>query len=236
MSSRIALAVVAIVSLCCLPGTANSAAEESKVLLVPSRYMLVKLGFDVSKIRDVKLMSYHDKTTASEAHLYEWNKTLKAWDPVDLPEYRSGGIADSDSTMVIVIGSDKQIPSEILDGSAWADTVTRIETLDMVTLVNSLNRIFDFSPAEWRWLAGRYGLKLKDLNQNLRRWGKYGKPGSEKSKPTTESIIEEKTIERTETKTMASDIVIEEVQPCVNDEGGEDKITEPEPEVAPEDK
>ncbi len=216
MFSRIALTVAVIISLCCLPGKASDTGEQVKVVVVPSRYMLVKLGFDLAGMRSVKLMSYHDKTTTSETLLYEWNRRLKAWDPVDLSVYRSGDAVESrGSTLVVLIGSDKQVPSGLINGSSWADTVVRIESLDMVTLANSLDRIFRFTSAEWRGLAQKYGLELKDLNENLRRWGKYGKPGTENKKSQVDSIIQENTMQQTETETIAPEASVDEAQPVV---------------------
>ncbi len=239
MFSRIALTITAIISLCCLPGKASEAADESKVVIVPSRYTLVKLGFDLAKLRSVKLMSYHDNTTTSETLLYEWNRRLRAWDPVDLSVYRSGGaVEDNVAAMVVLIGSDKQIPASLINESSWADTVVRIESLDMVTLANSLDRIFNFSAAEWRWLSGKYGLKLKDLNEDLRRWGKYGKPGTQQKKPATQSIIDETTIQQTEKKIAPSSLVIEEVAPLAVEEEKDNAVVieKEDADIAPEDK
>ncbi len=235
MFSKIALTVVVIISLCCLPGKASETGEQVKVVVVPSRYMLVKLGFDIVGMRSVKLMSYHDKTTTSETLLYEWNRRLKAWDPVDLSVYRAGDAVKSrGSTLVVLIGSDKQVPSGLINGSSWADTVVRIESLDMVTLANSLDRIFRFTSAEWRMLAQKYGLELKDLNENLRRWGKYGKPGTENKEPEVDSIIRENTMQQTEKEPIAPAASVDEAQPLVVLEEKVDNAVVQEHDTAPE--
>jgi hypothetical protein len=240
MSWRKAVLFGFALSFCFLSSKASCAADTPDALVVPSRYTIVKLAFDMDRIRDVRLLSYHAKDTTEQTRLYTWNAGLEEWEPVSLAEYREAKIFRKEPGTVLLVGTEKQMPAELLEASSWAEALVRLESLDIVELVNGLDKVFDFSPREWRWLAERYGLKLKDRNEKLRRWGKYGPPGSENNTPKTpgKKDVSEEPEQKTTGKEKASDIVKQRVRASAQTNSMRPvlKVVEPVEDTAPEDK
>ena len=99
----------------------------------------------------------------------------------------------------------------------------------MLTLVNSLDHIFDFSSREWKWLAKEHQLELKDLNSDRRKYGRFGKPGEEQTVPMpgrteVESTVTSETVDVISTVEETDLSPVEDTDiPPVEDKLPEDK-------------
>jgi len=163
-------------------------------LVIPARYTIVQLGVDMADMRDVELVSYFGDAATADPPMHVWDGDAGSWVRTGIGEYSSGAIPAADPAAIILVGGDKDLPGAIVRGSSWCESVGRIPTLNLATVINSLNEKLRFTPNEWRWLARRYGLKLKDQNAERRRYGKYGKPGERRRSPMPRPEPEEETL------------------------------------------
>jgi hypothetical protein len=163
----------------------------STALVVPAKYTIVQLAFNVARMRPVSLVSYDRGEDAASPVMHVWNSSgCGSWVRITVEEYGEGNIFPVQPQRIMLVGDDDDLPSVIMDASSWAEPV-RIPTVSIVDLINTLDTSFDFTPREWKFLAKEHGLKLKDHNKDLRRYGKYGKPGTEKRPKMPELIQEE---------------------------------------------
>jgi len=160
---------------------ASAADSKDTVLLVlPSHYTIVQLGFDMAKLRkDVLIVCYNEKGAKTGQSLYIWdpNATPAKWVPTTFENYSSGEAFGVKPGKVLILGTEKDVPAVLAGTSKWCSDVTRANTLEIMELINSLNATFKFTSSEWKWIAKEYDLKLEDMNAERRRYGKYGKPG-----------------------------------------------------------
>lgn len=179
--------IVVVVGLLTVASTAGdagaaTAGREAAVLVLPARYSLVQLGFDMARIRTVSLISYDTDPEGGSPLVYAWSVKDDDWIPIQLEDYTSGELF-AYPARVLVFG-DSDLP-EALAQSPGADfTISRERGLDIVSVVNALDKAFDFSPREWQWLAKRHRLELKDNNAERRRYGRYGPPGTPPRRPS----------------------------------------------------
>ena len=103
--------------------------------------------------------------------------------PISLNEYRSGSFLAGTPDQAVLVGTDASLPPSLRASPTWARAVRRIETLDVGSLINSLNEVLRFSPGEWRALAHQFDLNLQDDNAERRRFGKYGNPEAARQAP-----------------------------------------------------
>lgn len=183
-SILLCLAVVSVVSCAYLP----SRNLDPVVLVVPSRYTIVQLAFDIARLRPVTLVAY-DKL-GSESLIHVWNPQLQEWAKIGMDEYSAGSFVVSRPKRMYILGSESDLPEGMTGASTWCPVVKEVSPLDVVTVVNALHEDMSFSQGEWKWLAKRHGLKFKDLNYERRRYGKYGKPGSESEVSMPDGIEE----------------------------------------------
>lgn len=164
--------------------TAAMARQAERVLLViPARYTVVQFAFDMARVRDVSLVAYDQLPKTTEPVLHVWDPQSRAWERISLSAYSSGSMFADSIDRAILVGNDATLPASLAESTAWADKVDRIQSLQIADLANGMAPILKFSPAEWQWLSRRYELKLEDQNWERRRYGKYGKPGKERSMP-----------------------------------------------------
>ena len=185
------------------------------VMVIPARYTIVQFSFDILALRPVSLVSYGNGEVAESQAMHIWDPKARQWVPTNVEEYNTGAIFDVTPQRVVLIGSDQDLPANLISASSTlCSDVTRVPTLDIVTLVNALNDSLKFHPREWRWLAARHRLQLKDLNAERRRYGKYGKPGSKKKDsplPVTEG-------ESREAETLVIPVPVESAAPVQAEE------------------
>ena len=190
-AARIGLVLISLAALCSTTMAARR--NTTDVLVVPSRYTIVQLSFDIVALRDVALVAYGNSATSGELLLHAWDADTGTWKRITADEYAVGAFSSREPDEMILIGSDEDLPSVIIAGASQARNVTRIDTLSVVTVVNALHKRMKFTEREWKLLADRHGLKIKDSNYERRRWGRYGPPGSKSKKPVevAETLEEE---------------------------------------------
>jgi len=164
-------------------GATARAARRDAVIVMPGRYTVVQFAFDVARIRPVELVAYDKGVGDEPLLLHVWDAAAADWKPADIAAYQDGSLFDAQPKQAFLIGGDADLPAEIADGSAWCKKVTRISSLKVVDMANSMNAKLNFSGKEWKRLAQRHNLELADDNAERRRYGRYGKPGTESNEP-----------------------------------------------------
>jgi hypothetical protein len=165
--------------------------EGPAVLVVPARPTIVKLAFDVAEMRrGTALICYQVAPGSASPVVSVWDTRGQDWVKTSLNDYASASIFDPVPQQVILVGTDSDILAVFERASSWSKQVRRVPSLNIMNVINALNETLDFSPAEWRYLAKRYDLKLQDLNAERRRYGKYGKPGSKPSPQMPKAEVE----------------------------------------------
>ena len=150
---------------------------DSTVLVIPSRYTIVQLGFDVLRLRPAVSLVAYDISPTGEPVLHVWNAQQRDWVRTGIEELRSGSIFRSPPRSAVVMGTDEEIDPALSEAvKAVSPTVEEIHSRALADLVNGLNKVLRFTPGEWKRLARKHGLVLKDLNEQRRRYGKYGPP------------------------------------------------------------
>lgn len=206
-----------------------SAADSLCLVVVPARQRIVKLGFDILRMRDSVLVSY-DKTSTGALVMYVWDGKQAEWVKITTEEIGAGKFAKGTPNSVIVIGENEGSVAKLAEVAAPLGNVKTITTLNLAPMMNSLHEVLGFSSGEWKYLAKTYGLELKDLNEDLRRYGHYGRPGEKQQNvPLPEGCVEGSAVkpgevlkpgEAVETKT--------EVAPKAKTEGVREKPKAPE--------
>jgi hypothetical protein len=187
---------VIIVSLAAIVGGGVSQAAQRDVvdvLVVPARQTVIQLAFDIAALRDVALVAYDSDDDAKQPILHVWRENAHEWQRLTIDEYNVGTFCSDTPEEMILVGSDADLPAIVISGARQASKVTRIDSLDLVQIVNTLDKSMHFSKHEWKVLAERHDLKIRDLNSERRRWGRYGRPDKKKieeQEPATESDVQ----------------------------------------------
>lgn len=155
-----------------------AASSTSTVLIIPLRYKVVQVAFDVATLRGVNLISYQKIQGSNDLLLHAWNSSVGAWQEIAPADLQTGGVFNS--IAAAVIGPDGGEFIDYVGGRTWGGAVKLLPTYDVAKILSGLSSCYHFKPYEWEWLARRYGLSVKDTNYEQRRYGKYGTPGSEK--------------------------------------------------------
>lgn len=156
--------------------TFSAPAQESTLLVVPARLPLVQLAFDLLELRPVVVLSYRGDSRAAEPLLFVWANG--AWQYVSPDDFRERRFVESWPRRVVMIGDDQTLPKLLVDEAAWGAEVTRLKSLQSADLINGLDPLFHFNAREWKWLARRYDLNLKDVNLPRRKANPYDIPRS----------------------------------------------------------
>jgi hypothetical protein len=174
---KIAKMMIVIVSAVVMFGCVSpqSVTVSGTALLIPNRYTIVELAFNIREFRPVELLIFDSART----NLYVWNTQERKWLKTTAEDINL--IPEVELNKIIVIGPERDIPNTCVNSLKKPGVqVERIDSYDFKTLFNELNRHFKFSLSEWEFFAKTYELTLEDRNAERRRWGKYGKPGSPK--------------------------------------------------------
>lgn len=159
------------------------------VLVIPSRYTIVQLAFDIARLRPVTMVAYDNDN--NDVLMHVWNQKLQEWVKTDMDEYASGSLVEPAPGYISVLGSDADMPAGLVDASQWCPVVEHISSLNIMSVINKLDEKMKFSKSEWKWLAERHDLKIKDFNWERRRYGKYGPPDGKARTPMPEEEIAE---------------------------------------------
>jgi hypothetical protein len=156
-------------------GVLGADVKSSAVLVVPNRYTLVQFAFDMLRLRPVRIVAYGLKEKTGEPVIFLWKPATGTWDRMQPGDYSSGfGLS---AAPVVIVRDTDGMPPVFDTAPAWSSDMKLLDTPDTTALANMMNDRLHFSADEWRWLAPRYGLKIRDLNDERRRYGRYGKPG-----------------------------------------------------------
>ncbi len=170
---------------------ASGVESTADVLVVPARHTIIQLAFDIAALRNVALIAYDKPAPETEEPLlHVWSSSNHAWVHLTLDEYNVGTFCDQEPNEMILIGNDSDLPASLIAGAAQAMTVTHIDTLSLVTVINTLDKSMKFSPREWKVLAQRHNLTIKDQNYERRRWGRYGPPKDEKTESDESDVLD----------------------------------------------
>jgi hypothetical protein len=177
MLTRTGMVISTLLVTVALSATSFGSSKESTMLVVPGRPAIAAVAIDLAEMRgNVFVALYQQAPKTGELVIHLWDARKGDWVKVAADEYSTGRISDPVTTQVIVIGNDPVAMGKMEHLSAWG-TVMRVQTLDIMKLVNALNDVLAFTPGEWEYLAKRHDLKLQDLNAERRIYGRYGKPG-----------------------------------------------------------
>jgi len=141
---------------------------------VPDLASLVKLGFDVAELRSATLVSYANRDNGEERSIHVWRRRSKRWETHSLDDLASGSCLPVPPSNIYLVGSGVQ--RTLAASVAQLGDVTHIESHDVVRVVRQFDETMDFTGEEWRALAQRHSLRLVDLNETRRKWGRYGPP------------------------------------------------------------
>ena len=155
------------------------------LLVIPTRYTIVQFANDVATLRETYIVSF-EKSKDGALHLYVWDRAADDWVKTDLDSYAGGGLFAVPPVEAFLIGADSDVPPALVTATSFCE-MKRIPNLNLVPIANTLNESLQFQASEWRWLAGRYKMQVVDLNEDRRRYGRYGKPGAEGSQAPTDA-------------------------------------------------
>mgnify|MGYP003588187245 CR=1 FL=1 len=142
------------------PAVQPAVAQADAVLLVtPSRYSVMQVAFDVARRYPTVLVSYQGADP--EPVLHVWNGY--EWMPLALADYQSGAFLQTYPGRTVFLGDDALLPASLRSISAWCAKTTQIPELETTALVNAIGQYLPFTPADWRWFAGRYHMTLTNL-------------------------------------------------------------------------
>ena len=157
--------------------SSGKGAPDPVTIVVPAREAAVRMAFDMAAMRPSYLVSYQARPGTEAPWLHVWDAAARRWIETTLEAYGAGANFGRMPRTVFLLGTEIEFPAQLEDLAGWADRSVRLTTLDPMPCLNAFHEAFAFTPAEWRWLARRYNLDLKDLNEQRRRYGRYGPPG-----------------------------------------------------------
>lgn len=168
--------VLAVIFGLTVEGVLGSLPSSVILLVVPARPRLVQLAFDMVHLRSVAVVAYHGEAKTTEPVLHVWSGS--DWQYVSLQNFTDKQFIPGRVRKVIIVGEDSLVPAVLLRSMPWCSDIERLPTLNVADLVNSLDQTLKFREREWKWLTGRYGLTLTDLNAERRARNPYDTPRS----------------------------------------------------------
>lgn len=157
----LAVAVLAL----CMTGNIFAGAPEPHsltLLVVPQRFNLVQVSFDVIDRRPVALVSYKGDGETEPLVLHAW--TGDRWLPIPLADYRGGEFLVQQPARIVLVGDNRLLSEELVRASDWGPLLMSINTVEADEFLNSIGRILEFSSSEWRWFARRYNMEMEDVS------------------------------------------------------------------------
>jgi hypothetical protein len=163
------------------PALETFAAGETTLFVVPARYSVLQVMFDVLRRRDAYLMSYQGEPEGKDPVLHVWSG--QDWRSVTLDDYREAQFLSSRPARVVLVGDAGVLPVSLATGAAqWGARVLNVEAMDPSSLVNAAGKLLEFDAADWRWFSARYNMQLTDTAESSRR-GWYDQPYVETTPP-----------------------------------------------------
>jgi hypothetical protein len=148
------------------------------LLVVPARYSVMQVAFDLARKYAVVLVSYQGDVLSETPLLHAWNG--KEWIKISADDYAHARFLQVTPGEALLIGDEKLLPPVLASSIAgWCPKVTTIPSIDTAVLVNSFAKEFSFEPGEWEWFARRYNLVLNDENAPRRNANWYDRSAYE---------------------------------------------------------
>lgn len=179
------------------------------MVVVPARYSVLQVSFDLIKRFPAVLVSYQGDATTDIPMIHAWNG--QEWVAVTLDDYREASFLQVTPLRTIIVGDENMVPAVLTEASSWCQDVVNIPSIDTATIVNSFGRLFGFTRSDWQWFSKRYNLGLQDINSEKRKHSWYDFPFVEEKaevkeevqpvEPTSESLTQAETSEMTESAT-----------------------------------
>ena len=159
-------------------GTQARAAADWTVFVVPARYSVLQVMFDVTAVKPAELVSYQGNATTATPLLHVWREG--EWVAVSVEDFRTGRLARQAPTRVVLAGNDEILPAVLMQSAQnLAPAVIQVKDIDTAALVNAAGKLMKFKRGEWQWFSERYNMGLSDASQAARK-GWYEEPRSSK--------------------------------------------------------
>ncbi len=157
MKTRVWVSVLAIAA----SGLAAAPVSAQDLYVVPARYSVLQVMFDVVNIRPAGLVSYQGGATTERPTLHAWNG--QEWVRIGLSGLRDGSFAAVRPQRVVLVGDKDVLPPALADAAQQlAPVVLNWAEMDNASIVNAAGRLQKFTNREWAWIAGRYNMQIKD--------------------------------------------------------------------------
>lgn len=173
MKHKKALFLTALLATVFLAGQQPTQAknEPLTLLVIPSRYPVVQLSFDIIRSFPTILLAYEGDASSTNTQLYVWNDV--EWFKINSADYNEAKFATKKPERIILVGDKKLLPPLFVEGSSWCPSVWNVTTTDTTELINAMGRIYKFNENDWLWYAKRYNLTIKNLNKPIRTTSWY---------------------------------------------------------------
>lgn len=153
-------------------------ATPDSIIVMPARKRVVQLAFQLSRCKDVGLVTYNTTAGLDSPLIHVW--TGQEWVQIGLNDYVQGSFMSGEPKHVFLLGDSNTLPLRMMNDVSWYKNPEHITTLDITSLVNTFGKSLKLSSRQWKWLAAENGLTIKDQNTERRRYGRWGSPGKEK--------------------------------------------------------
>ncbi len=168
MNARIWISVVAAA----LAGLPTLSVRAQDLYVVPARYSVLQVMFDVVKMRPAGLVSYQGNATTQVPALHAWNG--QEWVRIGIDSLRDGSFAAVKPVRVVLVGDTDTLPPVLADAvQPLAPAVLNWSAMDNASLVNAAGKLQKFTSREWAWFAGRYNMQIQDSNDARRKESWY---------------------------------------------------------------
>jgi hypothetical protein len=174
------------------PAQPASSPRPDLLLVIPARYTLVQMAFDIVKIRpSTALLAYDDQARPDTPVIHLWDGDIRDWIRIDLEQIRSGQRFRKTPQTTLLTGPAATVPAGLAEALKNHGDVSRVEELNLAEIANAVHASQAFTAKEWRWLAARYDIALQDLNAERRRYGRFGKPAEGAAKQQRPAAAQE---------------------------------------------
>lgn len=171
---------------------------QNDVIVAPARHATLAFVFDVQALRNVHIISYRQGSAPETPKLFIWEPRQRQWAPIDMDEFAFGTYMRRQPEKLFLIGTDRDVPTTLLEAAGHARHVIRIDSLSLAQAANTLNQHLNFSTREWRRLGDRNSIELKETVDERHQWGRWGPPPSyreqetvtEQEEPVKDSVSE----------------------------------------------
>lgn len=155
-------AVLALAA-CGAGGAALGVERGITMLVVPARYSVMQVAFDITRRFPVVLVSYQGEASTDEPLLHAWNGS--EWARITVEEYADAAFVQVPPSQAVLVGGDDLLPPVLATAvSGWCPKVMTVPTTETPDLLNALGKVFKFDGSDWRWFARRYNLTIENLN------------------------------------------------------------------------